>query len=106
VAPARIGSDRPFATEFSALLEPGESFGWESYSLQEALDQGRPPTVPAAAGGGISRGAFPTRDAAAINQGISPGNGAPRLARVQRLYSGRDTFVCGTTSLLSPIVGR
>lgn len=105
VAPTRIGSGRPFATEFSVLLAPGESFGWESYSLQEALDQGRPPTVPVAAGGGISRGVFPTRDADAVNLGVSSGNGAPRLARVQRLYSGRETFVSGTTSLLS-IIGR
>jgi hypothetical protein len=103
VAPTRIGSGRPFSTEFSALLAPGESFGWESYALQEAIDQGSPPT--GAAGGGVSRGVFPTRDAAAIDEGVSPGNGAPRLARVQRLYAGRETFVSGTTSLLSAVGG-
>jgi hypothetical protein len=103
MAPTRIGSARPFSTEFSALLAPGESFGWESYALQEAIDQGSPPT--AAAGGGVSRGVFPTLDAAAINEAVSPGNGAPRLARVQRLYLGRETFVSGTTSLLSAVGG-
>lgn len=109
IAPTRIGADRPFATEFAAVLSPGESFGWESYALQEALDDGKPPSVLGAPGGvrGVSRGEFPTRNAmTSINDGISPGDGAPRLARVQRLYSGRDAFVSGTTSLLSSVSRR
>jgi len=107
IAPTRISASRPFATEFCALLAPGESFGWESYALQEALDDGAPPAVPNSAGG-FSQGVFPTTandDAEAINRGVSAGNGAPRLARVQRLYSGRDAFVSGTTSLLSIVGG-
>lgn len=102
LAPLRLSRRRPFATEFALVLEPGESFGWESYRLQEALDGDAPPTVPASTPG-VSRGVFPTVDADAVNRGVSPGSGVPRLARVQRLYAGRGQFVSGTTSLLSAI---
>ena len=86
------------------MLEPGESFGWESYAVQEAIDGGAPPSVAGA--GGLSREGFPTKeeDAANINTGISPSSGTPRLARIGRLHSG-GSFVSGSTSLLSLVDG-
>lgn len=81
--PAEGGSGpASFQTEFGAVLEPGESFGWRGYlpsddegvELPEGEDE-LPPLDP---------------------EGSSD---APRLVRISRLYSGVGAFAIGTTSL-------
>lgn len=67
-----------YTTEFGAVLEPGESFGWQGY-------QG-----PETAGGSAEAMADATDTS------------APRLVRSQRLYA-RGVFVSGTTSLCTAV---
>jgi len=83
LAPRRIAplySDAPggqpaqsFSTEFAAILEPGESFGWMGY--------------------------VPGKDGDVTIGDESAKSESSRLVRVGRLYSSSDTFVSGTTSL-------
>lgn len=71
------GPDAPafaFSTEFGALLEPGENFGWQGYRATDATvaDEGAPAQQDAL---------------------------AARLVRIQRLYGTEGAFASGTTSL-------
>ena len=82
------GGSFAYSTEFGALLEPGESFGWQGYQAAAAADDGGD-------------------DATADGEGAelaAPGevdDEAPRLARIQRLYGTDGQYASGTTSLLS-----
>ena len=86
LAPMQISENAAFTTEFGAVLEPGESFGWRGYQPgddeaeegEEVDDEGLLPAIQ------------PEGDA-----------DAPRLVRISRLYSGAGKFASGTTSLLS-----
>ena len=69
----------PFSTEFGALLEPGEGFGWQGYQAAAEYEEESEESE-----GGV----LPEGDAEAM-----------RLVRIQRLYDDSGSFVSGTTSL-------
>ena len=93
--PIDTGSDGggfAFSTEFGALLEPGESFGWQGF-------QGAPDAV---AGAAKASSVLPP-DAVLEEEALSDGEQVPRLARIQRLYSTEGVFQSGITSLCSAV---
>ena len=63
-----------FSTEFGALLEAGEGFGWRGYQPSDGV------------------ASEPEED-----------DGAMRLVRIQRLYDASGRFISGTTSLCSAV---
>ena len=67
----------PFSTEFGAVLEPGEGFGWKGYQPSEDDKEGDQ-----------GEGAPPPDE-----------SDANRLVRIQRLYAADGSFASGTTSL-------
>ena len=87
-SPGPSSEGASYSTEFGAVLEPGESFGWQGYtssSLGYTAPTGADPMAdPAEAAGGSSS------------------SSSPRLVRIQRLYS-RGSFVSGTTSLFTAV---
>ena len=90
--PIGTGVDNSFAfsTEFGALLEPGEGFGWQGY-------QGAPDALSDTASTGT-----PSENAL-DNDALMEGDQVARLARIQRLYSTAGVFQSGITSLCSAV---
>jgi hypothetical protein len=81
--PARLGA---FSTEFGAVLEPGESFGLQSFGGEAGAAEAGPADADA--------------DAA---DGEREGGGGMRLVRIGRLYKGERQFASGTTSFCTAV---
>ena len=81
--PTADAADAAYSTEFGAVLEPGESFGWRGFVPGADADAQDAPDED---------GLLPPLDPAGDTS-------APRLVRISRLYAGMGRFMSGSTSL-------